>query len=125
VKAMWKALGIEGEAWRLGRMAALVALLTRKRLYFRDEFEKGLAPSARENMQAELGLLGYVSPPPPAPEPVPTPADRIIILNPGTEPIKLSDLLAKNKAALQGEKPNEVPPSGPGSPPAPEEPRPP
>ena len=129
MQAAWKTAGIEGEAWRLGRIAALVALLGRKRLYFRDEFEKVLAATARENMKAELDLLGYVPPPTPPPEPTPTPADRIIVLNPDMVPIKLSDLLAKNKAAQapkEGEKTDEVSPPGPGSPPPPpEEPRPP
>ncbi len=126
IKLAWKALGIEGEAWRLGRIAMLAALMARKRIYFRDEFEKALATPARENMQAELDLLGYVPPPPPPPEPTALPADRIIVLNPDMAPIKLSELMAKTKAAQaakEGEKPNEVPPQRPDSPPAPDEPR--
>ncbi len=116
MQAVWKTMGIEGETWRLGRIAALSSLLARKRIYFRDEFEKALAIPARENMQAELGLLGYVPPPPPPPAPTPMPADRVIVLNPGMAPVKLSDLLARNKAAQapkEGEKTNEVQPPGP------------
>ena len=64
IKSMWKASGIGGEAWRLGRIAMLNALLARKRIYFRDEFVGALADQARDNMLAELGLLGYVPPPP-------------------------------------------------------------
>ena len=120
IKLAWKALGIEGEAWRLGRIAMLAALMARKRIYFRDEFEKALATPARENMQAELDLLGYTPPPPPPPEPTPMPTDCIIVLNPGQPPVKLSDIIKKTEEK-QGDKPNEVPPSGPSNPPPPTE----
>lgn len=116
VKAMWRSSGIEGEAWRLGRIAVLTTLLARRHIYFRDDFEKALATKARENMQAELSLLGYVPPPPPPPEPTPTPASNIVILNPGKAPMKLSDFLAKVEAQ-KGEKPDEVQPPRPDSPP--------
>jgi predicted metal-dependent HD superfamily phosphohydrolase len=71
LKSMWKEWGIKGEAWRLGRIAALDAMLARKRIYFRDEFEDALADQARENMLAELGLLGYAPPSPPTLEKLP------------------------------------------------------
>jgi predicted metal-dependent HD superfamily phosphohydrolase len=126
VKAMWKSSGIDEDTWRLGRIAVLNAILGRKRIYFRDEFEKALATLAKENMQAELALLGYAPLPSPSLKPTPMPADRIIVLNPDIAPIKLGDLMAKTKAAQaskEGEKPNEAPPQKTSPPPVSEEPR--
>jgi hypothetical protein len=126
VKMMWRASGIRDEAWRLGRIAILNALLGRKRLYLRDEFESSFAQAAHNNMQAELDLLGYTPPLPPPPEPTPVPANRIIILNPGQLPMKLSDIIKSTEdkqKEVEGEKTNEVSSPGPGSPPPPNEPR--
>jgi predicted metal-dependent HD superfamily phosphohydrolase len=117
VKAMWRSSGIEGEAWRLGRIAVLTTLLARRHIYFRDDFEKALATKARENMQAELSLLGYVPPPPEVPRPAPVPESSIMVVQPGQVPIRLSDIIARTEAAKKGEAQDEVQPPGPDSPP--------
>jgi len=72
----WKFLG--PHQWEQGRIAALKELLSRPRLYFREEFESKMAGIAKENMQAELSLLGYIPPPAKEPEPVEVPAPLVV-----------------------------------------------
>jgi len=71
----WKFL--DPQQWEQGRIAALKELLSRPRLYFRKEFESKMAAIAKENMQVELSLLGYILPPK-EPEPVEVLASPVV-----------------------------------------------
>jgi len=65
VRLEWRRLGVA--AVIAGRAAALKELMARKPLYFKEEFEGGLAERARRNMAKELSSLGF-PPPPEAPD---------------------------------------------------------
>jgi hypothetical protein len=121
IRQAWKFL--DKEAWKLGRIAALKALLERPKLYFREEFEKELAGKARENALAEMTLLGWEPPPPQPPQP---PAEGI----PDAIPLKIrwipmSELMAAQKEKedgkkdVQQERPDAPNASTEGSPPQP------
>ena len=106
----WKFL--DEEAWRLGRIAALTSLLGRPKLYFREEFERELAGTAKENMLAELGLLGWTPPQPEPPEPQAAAIPEGIPVK--VRWIPLSEIIAANEEKRDGDK--NVPNKGPDAP---------
>ena len=98
------------EMWRLGRTAGLKTMMARTPLYYRPEFENSLAITARSNMEAELGLLGYV---PPRQEPVPPPlpeAPTLVLPRP-RQFIMLGPIIAateeRNHDGIPPQRPND------------------
>ncbi len=108
----WKFLG--PDQWEQGRIAALKELLSRPRLYFREEFESKMAGIAKENMQAELSLLGYVPPPPKEPEPVEVPAPLVVPIR----ILSMEEIIKKQEEAKAAM--GVTGPTGPAGPPQPE-----
>ena len=66
----WRHLG--SRAWEEGRALGLVMLVQKDPMFQSPEFEEALAKTARDNIDAELGLLGYVPPPSSTETTVPT-----------------------------------------------------
>ena len=109
----WKFLG--PNQWEQGRIAALKELLSRPRLYFREEFESKMAGIAKENMQAELSLLGYVPPPPKEPEPVEVPFPMVVPIR----ILSMEEIIKKQEEAKAAM--GVTGPTGPAGPPQPGE----